>query len=260
MLSYKSKGREYINSFPRRRILPFYCNCVILTCLYLSYKYWLYGALPTVKSLITSFSWGGTVVGYGWYLQATLVIYLLFYVIFNSVLDNGKKIALFGLALIFYCIVCSSLEYDATIYQSVFAVVSGMLWYFWKDKIDIILEKRYIKSLVVSFMSFAVALVMTKLVPILSIVFVMLSAVAFPCFVVVLLKKVRIKNKITQKLGKYYFEIYVTQSLVMNLFKSRVVNIENDILYCMVCIVGIGLLSILLNPIFTTVNDKFKQL
>lgn len=82
--SVDSKGVAYLQTFPRRRILPFYGTYLFVLMLYVLVYAWS-GELNTVKPniLFRSLIFGGTLIENGWYLQTALLFYIMFWAIFR---------------------------------------------------------------------------------------------------------------------------------------------------------------------------------
>lgn len=74
---YQIKGHSYMKRFWTQKILPFYANYLFLVLIYVMFEFTL-GENISVKRIILSLLCMGDVVGNGWYLQTTLVLYIIF--------------------------------------------------------------------------------------------------------------------------------------------------------------------------------------
>ncbi len=103
-VSHKLKGENYIKTFPKNKILPFYIQNLILIAIY--FIFWqIIGETLSTRRIVLSFFFGHTVIKYGWYIQTTLLLYILFFVAFKSK-NRFIKIAIFTLGYIGYFGLC----------------------------------------------------------------------------------------------------------------------------------------------------------
>lgn len=258
--SYKKSGGAYIRSFPKKHILPFYVSCIILIAIYVGFGTLVIGNPFDVKLFVLSFLWGGTVISNGWYLQAILVIYLAIYVIFKYVNKDSLKIlvlALFLLAYVFFCILMNA---GTTRYESIYAVLLGVVWSFYQPQIEEVLHRRYVLWLLLAFVSFCLlfAAPMLPLPSFIKVITKMISAPVFVVFVLLILMILPLKFKVFDVLGKYFFEIYVVQGISFELLRSRVIYIQNKYLYAILCVALTALISIIIHPLFKAVNYYLK--
>ncbi len=253
-LQISRKRENYILSMPFRRILPFYINCIILIIIYALFNGILYGKLSII-SILKSLTWGGTIISNGWYLQAILVLYIMFWLINSFVKESRLEIVLLVALIVCYCFICNVLKMGSTVYESIPAFILGCIWCEKKNGIDRILKKYWNILVMVFFLTFCVTLIMGMKI----LTFKMMSAICFVVFINVLLFKISISCMLTKFIGKYYFEIYVTQGMALSFFHSSRIYIANPWLYILLCCVTTALLSFALHPLFQTVNLVFKK-
>ena len=258
--SYKKKGDSYVDGFPRKHILPFYLNCILLIAIYAVVKFLILGNPFTPQTFFQSFAWGGTIIYGGWYLQAILLVYLEIYLTFKLAKKDSLKPLLFFLFLIAYIILCVATNMSVTAYESIFAVLVGLFWSLYKEAIEREMNKRYWLYLFGSLVAFSVLFVC----PILSIpktvgvIIKALSALVFVWFVVLLLMKTPLNFKIIDILGVYSFEIYVMQGISIALLRNGIVYIENNLLFVGACILLTAVLSVAMHPVFKFINYSLK--
>ncbi len=253
-LQISGKKDKYIPHMPYRRILPFYVNCVILVIVYVLFKYFLHHSFSIV-SILKSLTWGGTVITNGWYLQAMLVLYVVFWLVNLFVKEAKTEILLIFILLICYCFICNFAKMHSTAYESIFAFVFGCVWYEKKQGIDNILNKHWKSITAAVFLSFSATLLLGHKI----LLFKMVSAILFVVLVNALLIKIPIRCKFSEFTGRYYFEIYVTQGLTMSLFHSSYIYITNAWLYILFCSVTTVGLSLILHPLFQATNALIKK-
>lgn len=94
LVSYKKSGENYIKKFFKNKIIPFYTIICLLIVIYLVENIIL-GKVVTTLQIIKSFSFGGTIIGNGWYLQVQLLLYVLFYIITYYIKFKDKTISIY---------------------------------------------------------------------------------------------------------------------------------------------------------------------
>ena len=94
LVSYKKSGENYIKKFFKNKIIPFYTIICLLIVIYLVENIIL-GKVVTTLQIIKSFSFGGTIIGNGWYLQVQLLLYVLFYIITYYIKFKDKTVSIY---------------------------------------------------------------------------------------------------------------------------------------------------------------------
>lgn len=225
-VSYIKKGETYIREFFKKKIVPFYIVILLLSVIYAAEGVAL-GQTYSVGILLKSLTFGGTVIGKGWYLQVQLLLYLCFWLTFRTVKNRRYGILwIYGECLLF-CLIMYGLGYRSTWFESVFAFAAGMTW------CELAARKRAPGNKVVAlgcgmeFVLFCAVLFGSFLVKnsVAALILKMLSAVLFAVLIAAATKLIRVENGITRWLGRYSFEIYVCQGLPLVLFHSSKYNI-----------------------------------
>ena len=78
MYQYMHKGRNYVKSFPKRRILTILIPSVVMAIAYFVLKQYRYGY--TLGALIYDFKRGASVISNGWYINAIIYFYIAFFI------------------------------------------------------------------------------------------------------------------------------------------------------------------------------------
>lgn len=247
---------EYVNAFPRRRILPFYCLCVFCIAVYTLRDLIFYKAF-SVKTFFLSFAIGGTVVDKGWYLQVQLLLYILFYLSFRFI-KKGQVLLLSG-ATCAFCVICAVIGLDSTWYETVVCFVLGMVVSMHKEKVVKILDDGIKGWLILAACGGLFVLTMyfgnASVLPFAARIIVkMLSAAFFACSIVIFVTKVRINNPVLRFLGVISLEIYVTQGLFLKMFKDTA-HIGNDWLYALTVLAVTIAFSFAVHPVFKWINS-----
>ncbi|MBE6787554.1 MAG: acyltransferase [Ruminococcaceae bacterium] len=248
-VSYKLKGHEYINNFPKRRLLPFYIQNLILIAIYLIF--WeIIGQTLSTRRIVLSFFFGHTVIKYGWYIQATLVLYVLFFIAFKFK-PKLLKITTFILGYVVYFGYCLINHFWSVWYISVLCFAMGIIFANINN-----FKKQYFALLGILF---AVSYVFGNFINNdFSIPCKMLSAIAFSIIILEISKRLTFRFNFLNKLSKISFEIYVSQGIFLTLYHSKLIYVKNNFLYIVLVTVSTIFFSIMLNKLFKLILQKNK--
>ena len=247
MLSSQKDG--YLNTFLLKHVAPLYGFYVCLILIYTMYKTIL-GIDINPKKLVQSFLFGGTVVPLAWYLQAAFVMYLIYWLVFSNIKRDSARLGVMGATLAIFCASCHLCGLPRTWYESIFCILLGMVWFYKKEKIDEALKSKCI----LIFFSVTLLCVMFTLMQLrFGIIPKMLSAVTFSAMVTIftyLAADIKIvDNKVTQFLGSYSLEIYVSQGFFL-LLKRYTSILDSIYLFIIVTIIGTIAVAIVMKPIY----------
>lgn len=223
MISYINKGDSYLTSFPKKRLLSFAITYVISAFFYISYDC-IIGTKHTIKEYITTFSFGGTIISFGWYLQITFLLYLVFWLVFrfikNGYLRSGL-LFLFSLSfiLIYYFIGMPESNSTPTV-----VFLFGILLAVHKDFFEKLIAKYSVLIFAVSFAFFILGYYIIwhfNPVEIYVIILRVISGIALILCVLTLLSWITklckgiIINPVSGFLGKISLEMYILQGIVL---------------------------------------------
>ena len=163
--------------FPQRRLLPFYIDCLFTVVLYAIFKGFTTGF--TAGEFFRSMFFGYTIVENGWYLQAILVFYVLFYFVFSTKLGTKLKILLMLAASLIYMDVCIHYGRGEWWYSSILSLSFGFAWGAYAERVEAFLTGlvKYVLTLLASLAAFCVLFALSVKTG--SMVLRMLSAPAF---------------------------------------------------------------------------------
>lgn len=247
---YDSKV-NYMTNFFRNRIFVFYIKYVIVV---LAYSFlFLLSNLFSLKLFLKSFLFGGTIVINGWYFQTTLLLYLIFYLVYKSNLKN--KILLMFIGILIYIFTCLLLNLDNHFYQSVFCFLFGILYAKYSNYIIPVLTKWYV--IIVNLLLFSIliyfksTLDLTGSINVIVVTFMSLNMISF-----VLHSKISnlINNLFLRKIGELSFEIYAVHGALITIFRSKFLFIENDIIFILFVLFFSFLFSWILHFAFNVCN------
>lgn len=255
--SYR-KNPASIYHFVKHKILPFYVINIILIVIYVCVDL-LLGQQITVVSILESFTFGGTVIANGWYIQVQLLYYIMFYLVFRFC--KGKRHLIFMLGLhITYLLICVLFGIKSAYYERTFIFVAGMYWYEYRNMIDYWVDSkryRWIIAWSISCVLFAATYFMPDFG--MAVLFRGISYFFFVPAVILLLKKVKIQNKVTSFLGRISLEIYVLQGVFLMLFHAKNMYISNPYLYLLAVSISTIVTACILHPLILLVYRTFRK-
>lgn len=251
---------DYISNFPKKRLLPFYCQVIFFMLVYILLNLIKHGGFDLWK-ILTTLTVGSSLIGFGWFFQDIFVVYLLFYLTFRFIKNRKAAFLTFTALIVVFSVVCQILNIRQINRQFTLPVALGMLFCHYEDKIaDFLKNSKHYWFLVLSLLAlFCLNFIPFAKIPLLFIVqFVLyvISSSAFCLIIVLLIQKVRITFAVTRFLGKYFLEIYAFQSVVFNICAG--LKPVNELLYIIVMIIGTVLLAVVVHPVVKGINTLVK--
>ncbi len=126
MMTAYLKKPDYLKNFLARRVFLLYFQYCIVLIISAIYRKTLLHELIDIWYLLRSIVFGGTYVFYGWYIQATLLVYLMFFAVYSLHINNALKKILIILFLVVYVIVAVMIDAKPMWYDSILAVALGL--------------------------------------------------------------------------------------------------------------------------------------
>ena len=256
---------NYANGFLLKRI-----PAILIPYMIMSLIYWtIYAILGDVRSF--SVIWhnfiinGDPIVWFSWYVVCILYFYIAFYILIKIFKKNKAGIIFGELAFcVLYIFICSRLGFGIWWYQTSFVFVLGIVFSSYEESILNFLKKFHPIILLFS-LTFFVVLAKHKwdiywLTPSLKTELLLIAVLAFLFIVsfLALALKFNTNNKILDFLGKISFEIYTAQGALMLILRNDRFNVQNDILWSVLVLVGSLLSAFILNKFFSFILKKFS--
>lgn len=208
---------DYLETFFQRRFVPFYITYLLATALYAALDTALFHNAVTPAGLMRAAVWGEPLVANGWYLQAALLLYLLYWLAYRR---GGSRLTPAALLAV-YGAICLSVDWGLYC-QSALCFGMGLYWGEYQERIAGFADKHGISCAAASFVGFCVTLLPGNL-PLLPAAPMMLCKMASACFftawVVFSLRYVPINCGVTRFLGRISYEIYVIHGFFISLFE-----------------------------------------
>lgn len=142
MYQYMHKGRNYVKSFPKRRILTILIPSVVMAIAYFVLKQYRYGY--TLGALIYDFKRGASVISNGWYINAIIYFYIAFFIsmLLCELIKKRRIMIIFTFIFTYlYIFLCMKFKFEDHWFSAAFAFYFGILWAMFKSQIDSNLKK-----------------------------------------------------------------------------------------------------------------------
>lgn len=193
-----------------------------------------------------------------WFVWEIIVYYLLFYLLFKkfSITIAQRMILLITIFLIFLCYICGMENpwYGSNLCFPLGILIANNQELFekWSKK------NKFIKTTFLICLLF-ISIVLFYILPdhniIGSIIGRNIAAVCFTIFVIIILFKIKIGNKLTKYLGSISFEIFLIHPLVIYFFHSSIINIKSNLLYAWLVII----ISLFLSCLIKQIDQRLKS-
>lgn len=258
--SYIKKQEQYISGFFRKRILPIYLKYLFISIVFLLSSIFQ-SKTPNLILLLKTFTFGGSYLGVGWYIQSILLLYILFYLICKICKPN--PLIIFGsVAPIIYIVVCLLLNLSALWYECILSFILGVFWAVYNKKIETVLTKipyllLLLCSLLLFFSCFIIVYISSDSE--FALLAKMLSSVFFVVFVNIGSLKINFSNKLTTFLGEISLEVYLIHVLFIMIFRNSFLYIKNDFLFAFLVLICSIITGKALNCFFRQTDKILKK-
>ena len=275
--SYKTKGREYIKKFPRNRILTFFIMYVFFVVIYTIYELATGGKITPLLMLET-FTYGNTVISFGWYLQLSLLLYIIFFLAFiipSKKWIHSLLLALFAIAFLTINIIIAR---PYNVYVIVVSFLFGIIVSLHKNKIEVVIKKYSVLVLIVSLIAFcAFTLIQTLMVYrkndlietqlLVRTFFILITSVADISLAIVMISfvafvsrfaKAIVINPASKFLGNYSLEIYALQGIVLRTVFSDAFKL-NPVVASLISVALIVIIAIPIHLLLSRINKAVKK-
>ena len=214
---------------------------------------------------INLFRKNDTIIYYGWFINAILILYITFYISFKFTKYRGNAILINISLSIFYIWASIYFQHGAWEYVSIMSFNLGMIWSEYKQKIDRCFSNNYFLSLmffsilIYVFQNYDILLKLWKITDRYFYYGVMgnLCNIVFIIYFFLVIKNISFDNKYLKLLGKISFELYMIHGLIMDfLLKYFVSSKLNDVLFTL----GVLILSVSVAWLINVLIRFFGQL
>lgn len=212
MESYAQKGRDYVKTFPKKRILTTLLNFDVAVLAFVVLDLIL-GIELSFKQVVLSLPGWESVGNSNWYIFVILFCYFVAYVTFLLIPCNSRRAAwMVSLLVVAGMMVLSYLK-PSRWYNTILCFPAGMLLSAYKDGIMGFCKEHYFVALLVSLVVFIVFRLSS--LPSLHGLSYNIQGMAFAFLVLLLTMKIKTGNIVLSWLGVNLFPIYIYQRIPM---------------------------------------------
>lgn len=221
MESIKQKGKGYVNSMPKKRLLTTIANFDVAVVIFVVVSFIL-GIKHSGYEILLSFIGWESVGNSNWYIFTVVVCYALTYVSYRL---NAKSMVLYACFLILVFAISMSFLKGTWWYNTIFAYAVGLVFSEHKDYGVSSMKLYYMKWILVIGSGFLVSLAIYLFFyghfkgeweQVGALVFNIMSSF-FAILVVMMTMKIKIGNNVLMWLGLNLFPLYIYQRLPMML-------------------------------------------
>lgn len=263
MKKYKSDP-SYKNNFFAKRI-----SAVLIPYAVINVVYWvMYAAMGNMysfKEFIHTFAVGDPMASYSWYVVFILGFYIIFGIFMHIFKDKHKlMIGAMAVTYVGWAMLCKYvIHFDPCWYKTAHMPIVGMIWALYEDKIIALIRKKYWLSFFLCGGVTAVIEGLTIFYPaesgFVSYIIRAANAFFFTITIMVVLQKVKLGSPVFKFLGKISYEFYILQGVAIELFKSNLINIKNDVVWIVAVFVVTTLLAYVFNLLFSRINKSVRK-
>lgn len=242
----KIKKSDYLKMFWYKRIFRVMLPFVLVNIFFLILYYLLLGKIFSITDIIFNIVGISLFDNVMWYVVCIIIFYCIFYIAF-SYLDETKALMAVFIFSAVYVLICYKVKMGVWWFDTAFCFSAGIVMGKYKNRLLKILKSKYSCLLFVSLLGLIVS--QYKKVHILNN---MLASMFFLIFLMSVLYKIKINNKILKSIGNISFEIYLIHMKIYTIYTNYfdIKNGINFILYFILIIILAAALKKVLDVIF----------
>lgn len=253
--SIEKKGKAYLRSLPRQRILKVYLHTVIFVTLFLAVGL-LLGARYSPAHILGGYLFWTSFGNSNWYIFAILLLYLFTWASFSLLRTRRAALLCCFVLTAAYCVILSRLTSNFW-YDTVFVFWFGLLYPSLQPLLHRFPGKSLLKWLGSLLLLGAVVLVLTRGISgIPHSIQENLRAILTMLLINLLLERVEVGNRVLQWFGTHVFEFYMLQRLPMILLDHFGVSKTSVPLF--ICASAAG--TVLLVLLFSKLMERLDRL
>lgn len=242
MVSYQKKGKTYVDQMPSKRILTTLFHFDVAVVLYMLVAIFLkkkeFSVLKCILSLLGWNTYGNS----NWYIFCILIMYIVTYLALKFFPENKAVYVIFAGGIV-YTLLLSYFK-DTYWYNTVFCYVFGCFYAVKKEKIENLIRKRENGIFVFLLAVFYLTLKFRK-----NLICYDIMGLVFVGIILLITRKIVIKNNFFEWTGKNLFPLYIYQRLPMILLcQIDFFKIHPHIFFAAVIVLTI-LIAVLYNEI-----------
>lgn len=259
----KITNRKYLDNFLPKRFLVVIIPVIIVSIVYILIGIIFYKNSYDFISIIKIYAKGSALIKNGCYLNIILVFYLVFYFIYKYIKNIISASFVFSIFIILTILFIKNMEFGIWWYNSLFAVIFGVVVALFEEKILVIIKNVKINYSLMFISTVLFYLLNNKEDRIIRIsseygfnlsywIVQNFLCINFVIMVLLIVSKFKLNYKILKFLGKISFEMYMIHGAVMWILnKYEVVNMYKYTLYVIIITM---FLSYIFNKLFQKIN------
>lgn len=248
-VSLKKKGKEYLDNFPKNRILKTYLQFFIVVALFLIVNLFLNKKLKLFNVFLSFLGWD-SLGNSNWYIFIIILLYLFTYLSFKIFSKSYEKsvISVWLFTLLFLIIIKN---FRPTYwYDTILCYPLGLSFGYYQKRIESFLKNN--KSYLISFFILAILFCLFRLRAHQILFCYEIMALVFTLLIVLITIKVNIRSKVLKWFGDRLFTFYILQRLPMIILKSSSLSPSLYFILCFgITIVLVIIFDYLFKRIFT---------
>lgn len=206
MKSLMMKGESYLETYPKSRMMTTLVNFDIAVCCFILLNI-LLGRKMRLSQIALSFIGWDSVGNSNWYIFIILCCYLLYYLIFRVVRSHYAVGALMLGVILFIGMLCLYGVKNHVWYDTVLVFPAGVLFALYAERIEPLIQKHYVLSLLVLLTAFLVLRNIFFIHPLHGLTH-NIKSIVFSILIVSVTMKVHIGNKWLYWCGFSLFPLY----------------------------------------------------
>lgn len=265
LLTQHLNREDYLKNFWKKRLFKLFIPYFFFSVVY--FIFWFsQGLYRNINSILTIFTERSPIISNGWFLQAIIAMYVLFYFSFKFI-KSIKLSIIVNIVVIVAAIkyMIDSGNWGMHEYDSLLAFPLGLIWAYYKEKIDLLANKFYTTLLIIFSIFLFIGHHHIRILATFSMLDYDIQTalatnfanIAFVIFFIWLTIKTNLQNKLFAFLGKISLELYLIHGLFvyyLNILLGK--EYKNDLLY-LTLVVSCSIVSAyLINKLLNKITKK----
>ena len=219
-VQFLTRGREYIKSFPGKRLMS-----VIIPLLLAFFIYWGISRFYTgisLKSAFLSLFGGQPIISNSWYVLAIIDFYIAFFIT-AVVVGNNRKLPFVAAITVFwiiFCVFCRAAGYNSWWYTTAHCFIIGICLGMYREKVTKLICSHYVAAvlfvtvILAAFEALTLASINSAYI---NFVFTVCRTALFSVLIFVLSLKFQIGNAAVRFISGISYELYLIHGIIIAL-------------------------------------------